>query len=57
VARFAVTANDLNDTKSREQIRMHLTHFTKMFSAGDFNVPMFIHRTPPRRGNNEQVAQ
>ena len=42
-----VTANDPNDGKSREQIRMHLTHIRKMFSAGDFNVPMFIHDTNP----------
>ncbi len=42
-----VTANDPNDAKSREQIRMHLTHITKLFSAGDFNVPMFIHDTNP----------
>ena len=42
-----VTANDPNDAKTREQIRMHLTHITKMFSAGDFDVPMFIHDTNP----------
>jgi hypothetical protein len=42
-----VTANDSNDAKTREQIRMHLTHITEMFSAGDFDVPMFIHDTNP----------
>jgi len=42
-----VTANDPSDTESRDQIRMHLGHITKMFSAGNFNVPMFIHNTTP----------
>jgi len=26
---------------------MHLSHIVKMFSAGNFNVPMFIHDTMP----------
>jgi len=26
---------------------MHLAHIAKMFSDGDFNVPMFIHDTTP----------
>jgi hypothetical protein len=44
-----VTANDPNDTQSRDQIRHHLTHIAGMFSAGNFNAPMFIHdQTPPR---------
>ena len=42
-----VTAKDPNDSKSRDLIRMHLAHIAKMFSAGDFNVPMFIHDTNP----------
>ena len=42
-----VTAKNPNDSKSRDQIRMHLTHINKMFSAGDFDVPMFIHDTNP----------
>jgi hypothetical protein len=43
-----VSANDPKDSNSRDQIRMHLSHIVKMFSAGDFNVPMFIHdKTPP----------
>jgi hypothetical protein len=43
-----VTANDLNDTESRDQIRQHLTHIAMMFSAGNFNAPMLIHdQTPP----------
>ena len=43
-----VVANDPKDEATREQIRMHLGHIAQMFSAGNFNVPMFIHdRTPP----------
>src|ERR1019366_7020393 len=33
---------------SRDQIRTHLSQVAKMFSAGDFEAPMFIHgATPP----------
>ena len=43
-----VTANDPNDTESREQIRQHLGHIATMFSAGNFNAPVLIHdQTPP----------
>jgi len=43
-----VSAKDPTDVKSRDQIRMHLGHILKMFSNGDFNVPMFIHdKAPP----------
>ena len=42
-----VSANDPNDLNGRDQIRMHLSHIVKMFSAGNFNVPMFIHDTTP----------
>jgi hypothetical protein len=43
-----VTANDPNDTESRDQIRKHLSHIAIMFSAGNFNAPMLIHnQTPP----------
>jgi hypothetical protein len=43
-----VTANDASDTASRDQIRAHLQHIAKKFSAGDFAAPMFIHaQTPP----------
>ena len=38
-----VTADDPNDTESRDQIRQHLTHIAVMFSAGNFDAPMFIH--------------
>jgi hypothetical protein len=43
-----VTANDVGDTASRDQIRMHLGHIAKMFAAGDFNAPMLVHdKVPP----------
>ena len=42
-----VSANDPDDEASRDHIRMHLSHVTKMFSEGDFNVPMFVHDTTP----------
>jgi hypothetical protein len=43
-----VEANDPRDKQSRDQIRMHLEHIAKMFGAGNFDAPMFIHdRTPP----------
>jgi hypothetical protein len=42
-----VIANDPKDTASRDQIRMHLSHIAKMFSAGNFEAPMLIHGTTP----------
>jgi hypothetical protein len=42
-----VSANDPKDSATRDQIRMHLSHIVKRFSAGDFDVPMFIHNTTP----------
>ena len=43
-----VTANDLKDTESRDQIRMHLSHIARMFAEGNFQAPMIIHdRVPP----------
>jgi hypothetical protein len=42
-----VSANDRKDTDSRDMIRMHLAHIARMFAAGDFNTPMFIHDTTP----------
>jgi hypothetical protein len=38
---------DPRDTESRDQIREHLQHITRMFSEGNFNVPMFIHAQVP----------
>ena len=43
-----VSANEATDTKSREQIQMHLKHISQMFAQGNFNAPMLIHgQTPP----------
>jgi hypothetical protein len=42
-----VSGNDPKDDASRDHIRMHLSHVAEMFSAGNFNVPMFIHDTTP----------
>jgi hypothetical protein len=37
-----VEANKLEDTESRDAIRVHLAHIAKMFAAGDFSAPMLI---------------
>ena len=42
-----VAANDPKDSESQDMIRMHLAHIAKMFAAGDFKAPMFIHDTNP----------
>ena len=43
-----ITANSPKDTDSRDQIRGHLGHISKMFAEGNFNAPMLIHaQTPP----------
>ena len=43
-----IGANDPKDTSTRDQIRQHLAHIPKMFSDGNFEIPMFIHdKTPP----------
>ncbi len=43
-----VAANDATDTKSRDQIRMHLKHLAQLFAKGNFNAPMLVHdQTPP----------
>ena len=45
---IAVSVLDANDTTSRDQIRMHLSHIATLFAEGDFQIPMFIHdQTPP----------
>jgi hypothetical protein len=37
-----------SDDATREQIRMHLSHIASMFSANNFDIPMFIHgKIPP----------
>jgi hypothetical protein len=42
-----VAVTDAADTESRAQIRAHLAHIAGMFSAGNFEAPMFIHDTIP----------
>jgi hypothetical protein len=43
-----VAANDPNDTESRDQIKSHLEHISRLFAEGDFTKPMFTHGlTPP----------
>ena len=42
-----ITANDPKDAASRKAIRAHLPHIARMFGAGDFEAPMFIHDTHP----------
>ena len=43
-----ITANTVEDSDSRDQIRMHLGHIAQMFATGNFNAPMLIHdQTPP----------
>ena len=44
---IVVSANDANDKATIEQIRMHLSHISKMFADGDFQAPMLIHDTNP----------
>jgi len=44
---ISVSANDPKDDVSRDHIRMHLSHVAKIFSEGDFDLPMFIHDTTP----------
>jgi len=42
-----VSATDASDTTSRDEIREHLQHIAKMFSAGDFNIPALVHGENP----------
>jgi hypothetical protein len=42
-----VDVKDTQDVATRDQIRAHLAHIASMFSANDFDVPMFIHDTVP----------
>jgi hypothetical protein len=42
-----VDADNEADTTTLDQIRQHLTHIASMFSAGNFEMPMFIHDTVP----------
>lgn len=43
-----VQANDPQDTATRDQIQMHLSHIARMFAEGNFRAPMLIHdQIPP----------
>jgi hypothetical protein len=42
-----VSVDDPKDAATREQIRTRLSHIVKLFAAGDFDIPMFIHDTVP----------
>lgn len=45
---IAVEADDPHDQSSRDNVQQHLEHIAKSFSAGDFDLPMFIHaKNPP----------
>jgi hypothetical protein len=43
-----VTANHRKDTENIQAIRSHLAHIVRLFSDGDFSIPMFVHdQVPP----------
>ena len=43
-----VGVNDVKDSVSRDEIRAHLGHIARMFSEGNFSIPMFVHdQVPP----------
>jgi hypothetical protein len=43
-----VQANDPQDTATRDQIQIHLSHIARMFAEGNFRAPMLIHdQIPP----------
>jgi hypothetical protein len=42
-----VSTNDKTDTATLDEIRGHLSHVAKMFTEGDFQLPMFIHDNVP----------
>jgi hypothetical protein len=51
-----VTANEASDEESIKQIRMHLGHITKMFSDGNFEIPMLVHgQVPPGAETMKQL--
>lgn len=55
---IAVAAKDPKDTKVRDQVRMHLTHIARAFSAGDFDIPMFVHdKEPPGVPTMKRLAK
>jgi hypothetical protein len=42
-----VVTKDVADKESLNQIRMHLSHITQMFAAGNFSTPMLVHDELP----------
>jgi hypothetical protein len=42
-----ISATESNDTVTLDEIRAHLSHIAEMFTAGHFQVPMFIHDIVP----------
>jgi hypothetical protein len=43
-----VRVNDQQDTATRDQIQMRLSHIARMFAEGNFRAPMLIHdQIPP----------
>jgi hypothetical protein len=43
-----VTVNDSKDSQNMQAIRSHLTHIARVFSEGEFSIPMFVHdQVPP----------
>jgi hypothetical protein len=42
-----VSANDRQDTESRDAIRTHLGHIAEIFAEGNFEAPMLIHDRVP----------
>lgn len=40
-------ANDAKDAASRDEIRSHFSHISKLFAEGDFSAPMLIHAQNP----------
>jgi hypothetical protein len=45
---IAVSANEPADTASRDAIQHHLQHIARQFSAGNFDIPAFVHdQVPP----------
>lgn len=44
---IAVDVRDAKDTKTRDQIRMHLRHIASAFKEGDFSLPILTHSELP----------
>jgi hypothetical protein len=43
-----ITVNDTKDKQNLTAIRSHLPHISRMFAAGDFSSPLFVHDEPVR---------